>query len=74
VSSEGADKQVGDWYFQPAEVEPMDWDPIPDAPPATPAPAEARWLSKEARGTSREEVVNVTMGAGDNSFLAAGTN
>lgn len=58
---------ASDWFFQPADVEPMDWENIeePEGPPKTPGPAR----QKEALSDKEAVVTGVAMGAGDNSFL-----
>lgn len=60
----------GDWWFKPAEAEPMQWDPAPDAPPPAAEPATPKlWHQKEALSTPQQDMQGVCMGAGDNSFL-----
>lgn len=58
-----------DMYFQPAGVEPMDWDPEPDALPSTPPRRRSHWSTKEAAPGTGERVVGVAMGAGEHSFM-----
>jgi hypothetical protein len=55
----------GGWFFQPAEATPMEWDPSPEDGPSTPTNVDFR----QTEGPSQREVVGVTMGAMDNSFL-----
>lgn len=57
---------ASDWFFQPADVEPMDWENIeePDGP-QTPRLTK----QKEALNDRGSVVTGVAMGAGENSFL-----
>lgn len=60
---------AGDWFFRPADVEPMDWDPTPDAPPLPEVATPTRWNETEALNDPSQSVRSVAMGAGGNSFL-----
>lgn len=57
---------ASDWFFKPADVEPMDWEAVeePDGP-QTPRLSK----QKEALNDKASVVTGVAMGAGDNSFL-----
>jgi hypothetical protein len=71
MSSQGVAElgTAGDWFFRPADVEPMDWDPTPDAPPLPEVATPKRWHETEALNDPSQAVHSVAMGAGDNSFL-----
>ena len=71
LSSEGGAElgNAGDWFFRPADVEPMVWEETPDVPPAEVTKTPTRWSTKEALNDPSMSVHSVAMGAGDNSFL-----
>ena len=59
---------AGDWFFRPADAEPMEWDHAPDAAPALAEPDE--WRSSSAlKANTQQDVQGVVMGANDNSFV-----
>jgi hypothetical protein len=69
VSTKG-DVDLGnanDWYFKPADTEPMDWEPTEEPLPEVTTPKLGR--QKEALEDKSGIVTGVAMGAGNNSFL-----
>lgn len=69
VSTKG-DADLGnasEWFFQPADTEPMDWEPIEEPLPEACTPKLGK--QKEALQDSSGVVTGVAIGAGDNSFL-----
>lgn len=73
MSSQGHSEigNAGDWFFRPADAEPMEWDETPDAPPAAEEPATPKaWRQSSALNASTpQEVQGMVMGANDNSFV-----
>lgn len=69
VSTKG-DVDLGnasEWFFKPADVEPMDWEPTEEPMPEPTTPKLGK--QKEALQDKSAVVTGVAMGAGDNSFL-----
>jgi hypothetical protein len=70
VSTKG-DVDLGntnDWYFKPADTEPMDWEPT-EEPPQPEVTTPKLGKQKEALQDKSSIVTGVAMGAGNNSFL-----
>lgn len=69
VSTKG-DVDLGNtsgWFFQPADTEPMDWEPNEEPLPEMTTPKLGK--QKEALQDKSGIVTGVAMGAGENSFL-----
>ena len=58
---------ANEWYFQPADTEPMDWEPTEEPLPEPTTPK----LGKQTKALEDKSCVatGVAMGAGSNSFL-----